>query len=76
MREWTDRACAVIESALQARRDEVENLERVAFLIVTAGHGIMHSTLLDRPKLLDSEALREHTALLVLRYLGASCAWA
>ena len=76
MRDWTERACTVIEAALEARRDEVEveNLEMAAFLIVTAGHGIMHSTLLDRPRLLDSDELREHTARLVLRYLGVKAA--
>lgn len=72
MRDWTERACQLLEMALEARRDEVEveDLEMAAFMMVTSCHGIMHSTLLDRPKLLDSEVLREHTARLILRYLG------
>jgi AcrR family transcriptional regulator len=72
MRDWTEQACQMIEMALQTRRDEVEveDLEMAAFMMVTACHGIMHSTLLDRPRLLDSEEIREHTARMMLQYLG------
>jgi hypothetical protein len=63
-----------VRLALESRRDEidVEDLEMASFLVVTACHGVIHSTVLDRPELLEEDRLVQHTTRLILRYLGAS----
>jgi AcrR family transcriptional regulator len=73
MRDWTERACQMVAWALEQRSDDidVDDLEMAAFMTVTAGHGIIQSTLLDRPELLEGDALAEHTTRMMLRYLGA-----
>jgi AcrR family transcriptional regulator len=74
LREWNERACRAVRLALESRRDEidVEDLEMASFLVVTACHGVIHSTVLDRPELLEEDRLVQHTTRLILRYLGAS----
>lgn len=73
MRDWTERACQMVTWALRERSDDidVDDLEMAAFMMVTAGHGIIQTTLLDRPELLEGDALAEHTTRMMLRYLGA-----
>jgi len=68
---WTDAATQVVSTALEMRSDEFapDDLELAAFLIVNACHGIVHSTVVNRPDLLDTEALADETTRLVLRYL-------
>jgi AcrR family transcriptional regulator len=70
--DWNERACQLVEFALAARRDEidVDDLEMAAFMTVTACHGIVQSTLLDRPELLEGDQLGDHTARMMLTYLG------
>ncbi|MGM0555600.1 MAG: TetR/AcrR family transcriptional regulator [Myxococcota bacterium] len=72
LRDWTQRASELVEFALEARRDElgVEDLHMAAFMAVTACHGVVQCTLLDRPELLEDESLTEHTTRLMLTYLG------
>jgi AcrR family transcriptional regulator len=72
LRDWTQRACQLVELALEARRDEieVEDLQMAAFMAVTACHGVVQCTLLDRPGLLEDDVLTEHTTRLMLSYLG------
>lgn len=71
LKEWTGRACEIVHIALQMRSEEVRprNLELAAFVLVTACHGIIHSTVVDRPELLDSGEFAEEISELVLSYL-------
>jgi AcrR family transcriptional regulator len=71
LKEWTQRACELVYTALSMRADDVrpDNLEIAAYVLVTACHGIVHSTVVDRPELLENDALAEETAELILRYL-------
>jgi AcrR family transcriptional regulator len=71
LKEWTQRACELVQAALEMRADEVrpDNLAIAAFVLVTACHGIVHTTVVDRPELLENDDLADETAELVLRYL-------
>lgn len=71
LKEWTRRACELVSAALHQRADEVRpaDLEIASFVLVTACHGIVHTTVVDRPELLEDDVLADETAELVLRYL-------
>lgn len=71
LRAWTERACNVVQAALEVRADEVEvrNIELASFVLVSACHGIVHSAVLQRPELLSEGSLANETAQLVLGYL-------
>lgn len=71
-RHWTQRACELVRGALEARNEEIEpdDLELAAFVLVTSCHGVVHSTVIDRPELLDDDRLVEQTSKLVLGYLN------
>jgi AcrR family transcriptional regulator len=71
LRDWTDRACAVVKIALEIRRDDVrvENLDTAAFVLVNACHGVVHSAVLQRPEMLETNELADETVQLVLGYL-------
>lgn len=70
-RHWTQRACELVGTALQARDDieEPSDSDIAAFVLVTACHGVVHSTVIDRPELLEDDRLASETTRLVLSYL-------
>lgn len=71
LRDWTDRACQVVEMALRARSEEIEvrNVEIAAFVLVSTCHGIVHTAVVQRPDLLEDGTLAHETAQLILGYL-------
>ncbi len=71
MKAWMDNTCAIVEAALRTRADEIrpKNLGLAAFILVGACHGVIHTTVVDRPELFQSDELGEETVQLVLRYL-------
>ena len=72
MHDWIDRATELVHGALETRREDidVEDLEMASFMVVTSCHGVIHSTIINRPDLLDDEQLVEHTARMILSYLN------
>ena len=73
LKDWTQRAVEIVKVTLAMRADEIRpvNLDLAAFVLVTACHGIVHTTVVDRPELLESNELAEETAQLILRYIKA-----
>lgn len=73
LKDWTQRAVEIVKVTLAMRADEIRpvNLDLAAFVLVTACHGIVHTTVVDRPQLLESNELAEETAQLILRYIKA-----
>lgn len=71
LKSWMDNAHALVLAALRMRAEEIRptNLELAAFLLVGACHGITHTTVVERPELLETTELADETAELVLRYL-------
>lgn len=71
LRDWTRRAVEIVKLTLSIRPEEIRpsNLDLAAYILVTACHGIVHTTVVDRPELLETEELAEETAELVLRYI-------
>lgn len=68
---WTERAVEVVKAALILRADAMRplDIDTVAYVIVTACHGIVHTTVIKNPEMLQSETLAQETASLVLRYI-------
>ena len=73
LREWTNRAVTIVRAAMDTRPEEIrpQNRDLAAFILVTACHGIIHATVIDRPELLENDELAHETAELVLRYMRA-----
>lgn len=73
LREWTNRAVEIVQVALELRPEEIrpKNRALAAYILVTACHGIVQYTVVDRPDLLETNDLAEETAELVLRYIKA-----
>ncbi len=71
MHHWTEQACALVKRTLEARNDDLAStdLDVLSFVLVTACHGVVHSTVVVRPELLDDERLARETTRLVLNYL-------
>ncbi len=70
--DWIERASAVVQMALEMRRDElrVDDLEMASFVLVNACHGVVHTAALQRPELLEEgRGLADETVQLVLGYL-------
>ncbi len=73
LKEWTRRAVEIVTATLMMKPDEIrpKNVDLAAYILVTACHGIVHTTVIDRPELLETDELAEETAELVLRYIRA-----
>lgn len=71
LKEWTRRAVEIVRATLTMKADEIrpQNLDLAAYILVTACHGIVHTTVVDRPELLETEEFAQETAELVLRYI-------
>lgn len=68
---WTERSVEVVKIALALRSDEVRDLdpEIASYVIVTACHGIVHTTVVNNPELFQTDALARETTELLLRYI-------
>lgn len=69
---WTQRACAAVHVALATRAHELReglDIGVAAHILVTSLHGIEHSTVLDRPDLLEDDRLATEVSMMVRGYL-------
>ena len=71
LHDWVHNACDIVRATLELKAEDVRptNLDMAAYVLVTACHGIIHTTVVDRPELLETDQLAAETAELVLRYL-------
>ena len=73
LRDWTDRASALIGGALADRDDELRELdfEMASYILVNGCHGIVHGVVSTHQGPFDDAKLAEETTELVMRYLTA-----